>query len=42
MQVRRVMAEAGFVPPPGSYVWGSLMVATGKAGDGAGAALTSE
>lgn len=30
------MAEAGFVPPPGSYVWGSLMVATGKAGDGAG------
>lgn len=30
------MAEAGYVPPPGSYVWGSLMVATGKAGDPAG------
>ncbi len=34
-QVRWVMEAGEYRPPPGSHVWGSLMMACGKAGHGA-------
>ncbi len=34
-QVQAIMASGGFAPGPGSNVWGSLLAAAGKAGQGA-------
>ena len=35
VEVRWIMEAGGFRPPPGSDVWGSLMLASGKAGHAA-------